>query len=90
MEVHFHEYRGMFVRNTGNPILEISQVRSTKIKCVDMRPKFFIVYTLVPIVYYFRWHLLEAHFKLSDGQQVKVAKSSFESIALLKTAWSIG
>ena len=88
MALHFHN---MFVRNTDDRILETFQVKSTKIKFADIGPKFFIVYIfIVPIVYYFRWQLLEAHFKLSDDQQVKVAKVSFENIAILKTAWSIG
>ena len=59
----------MFMKNTGDCILETVQIRSIKIKFGDIRPKFLIVKIfIVPIVYYFWWQFLEAHFKLSDGQ----------------------
>ena len=59
----------MFMKNTGHCILETVQIRSIKIKFGDIRPKFLIVKIfIVPIVYYFWWQFLEAHFKLSDGQ----------------------
>ena len=59
----------MFMKNTGDCILETVQIRSIKIKFGDIRPKFLIVKIfIVPIVYYFRWQFLEAHFKLSDVQ----------------------
>ena len=59
----------MSVKNTEDCILETFQIRSSKTKFGDIQTSFLIVKIfIVPIVYYFWWQFLEAHFELSEGQ----------------------
>ena len=81
---------GSFLFNRENCILETLHIRSTKIKFVNICPKFFIVKILkVLIVYCFRWQLVGVHFKFSYSQEAKVGKASLENITVLKASWLI-